>query len=308
MQNSPAENSGNAAAFSRTIIYDLGANNGGDIPYYLRKADLVVAVEANPALCVDLRQRFSAELAADRLRIENCVLVAASDDAHEVPFYLHKRHHVLGQFPQPDESVIDDYDRVTLPAQSVLAILQRHGPPHYIKLDIEGYDEVILSELLRNGIRPPYLSAESSSIRVFTLLSGLGGYSAFQLVEGKTVAENFRNHPIHTRNGPQAYSFPQHSAGPFGDDLPGPWLNADNFLPLLAAKGMGWRDIHVTSLVQPDPTSHAQQRRRNLRHLRGWLRAKFHRGPALHFVLCCCLHTFCAFPSHASRCNNRCVR
>ncbi|MGB6975077.1 MAG: hypothetical protein WBD67_10380 [Terracidiphilus sp.] len=263
------------------IIYDLGANNGGDIPYYLKKADLLVAVEANPALCADMRQHFAAELAADRLRIENCVLVAEEDAASaelEVPFYLHRRHHVLGQFPQPEASVLADYDRILLPAQSVLAILRRHGPPHYIKLDIEGYDEVILRDLLGNNIRPPYLSAESSSIRVFALLAGLGHYAAFQLVEGKTVADKFRNHPIHTHTGPETYSFPPHSAGPFGDDLDGEWLNADDFFPLLAAKGMGWRDVHVTSLVRPGSAARAQARRRNLHHIRGWLRATFRRS------------------------------
>jgi hypothetical protein len=35
------------------IIYDLGANNGDDIPYYLLKADTVVAVEANPGRSAD---------------------------------------------------------------------------------------------------------------------------------------------------------------------------------------------------------------------------------------------------------------
>lgn len=276
MHTSSVDNPGPRDASSRTVLYDFGANNGDDIPYYLKKTDLVVAVEANPALCQAMRARFPNELAADRLRIENCVLVAASDatSAPEVPFYLHKRHHVLGQFPQPDAIVLADYDRVLLPAQSALAIVQRHGPPHFIKLDIEGYDEVILRELLSNHIRPPYLSAEFSSIRVFALLAGLADYSAFKLVEGKTVADTFRNHPIRTRAGNETYSFPVHSAGPFGDDLPGEWLNADDFFPFLAAKGTGWRDIHVTSLVQPAPASRAQTRRRNFRHVRGWLRAK----------------------------------
>lgn len=280
MQNSSADNSGVAPASARTIIYDLGANNGDDIPYYLKKADLVIAVEANPALSNQMRQRFAAELAADRLRIENCVVVAEDDATHapEVPFYLHKRHHVLGQFPPPAAAVADDYERVTLPAQSALEIIRRHGPPHFLKLDIEGYDEVILRDLLRHGIRPPYLSAESSTIRVFALLAGLGDYAAFKLVEGKTVADTYHNHSIHTRTGTEVYSFPPHSAGPFGDDLNGDWLNADDFFPLLAAKGMGWRDIHVTSLVQPAPSSRAQARRRNLRHIRGWLRATLRRS------------------------------
>jgi hypothetical protein len=39
------------AELDRKVIHDIGANNGDDIPYYLKKADIVVAVEADPVLC-----------------------------------------------------------------------------------------------------------------------------------------------------------------------------------------------------------------------------------------------------------------
>jgi len=32
----------------KKIIYDLGSGNGDNIPYYLLKSDLVIAVEAIP--------------------------------------------------------------------------------------------------------------------------------------------------------------------------------------------------------------------------------------------------------------------
>ena len=97
------------------VIYDFGANNGDDLPYYLKKAERVVAVEANPALCREMEERFSAEIAEGRLRVENCVVVGEGATA-EVHFYLHKRHHVLGQFPEPDAIVRGDFDKVLLPA------------------------------------------------------------------------------------------------------------------------------------------------------------------------------------------------
>ena len=40
------------------VIYDFGANNGDDLPYYLLSADKVVAVEANPELCSLMQKRF----------------------------------------------------------------------------------------------------------------------------------------------------------------------------------------------------------------------------------------------------------
>jgi hypothetical protein len=59
---------------TKKIIYDFGSNNGDDIPYYLRKADIVVAVEANPSLCIEIEKKFVSELRDGKLFIENCVL------------------------------------------------------------------------------------------------------------------------------------------------------------------------------------------------------------------------------------------
>lgn len=275
MDTSGVGNSGgrSAAASSRKIIYDFGANNGDDLPYYLKKADLVVAVEANPSLCRQMEERFSPAIRDGRLRIENCVVVIEGEDP-QVYFYLHRRRHVLGQFPPPDESVIGDYEKVLLPSQPVMQIVRRHGAPYYIKIDIEHYDEAILKELFRNGVRPPFISAEASSIQVFALLAGLGEYGAFKLVDGATVGKKYRNHIIQVGEGREAYSFPPHSAGPFGEDIAGEWMNADDLFHVLAAKGLGWKDIHATSTVELDSESQVETKRQRRRHPRGWLRSK----------------------------------
>lgn len=261
------------ASSATRIIYDFGANNGDDIPYYLKKADLVVAVEANPSLCRKIEARFSSAIAEGRLKLENCVLTG-DESQPEVPFYLHKRHHVLGQFPQPEANVLGDYEKVLLPSRSVLSIVHQYGVPYYIKIDIEHYEEPILKVLFQAGIKPAYISAESHSIKVFALLAGLGEYSAFKLVDGATVAETYRNHAIAVGSSSERYSFPPHSAGPFGDDIPGEWLNADDLFALLAKAGLGWKDIHATHLVQPDAASRVEKKRGIRRHLRGWALAK----------------------------------
>lgn len=256
------------------IIYDFGANNGDDIPYYLKKADLVVAVEANPSLCQVIGERFAGEIAAGRLRVENCVLVSPGSP-QEVHFYLHKRRHVLGQFPEPDPSVAHDYTRILLPSQSAVEVIRKHGDPYYIKIDIEGCEEAILTDLFHGGIRPPFISAESHSIVAFASLVSLGRYRAFKLVDGASVAKKYRNHPIAVNGASELYSFPPHSAGPFGGDIAGGWMNADDMFALLAAEGLGWKDIHATYTVEPAPVAKAQKRRYMLRHMGGWLSAKF---------------------------------
>ncbi len=257
----------------RRIIYDFGANNGDDIPYYLKKADLVVAVEANPSLCREIEARFSEAIGDGRLRVENCV-VAAEGSSPEVYFYLHKRHHVLGQFPEPDAAVIGDFEKVLLPSKSVMQIVEAHGAPYYIKIDIEHYEEVILKELFRNGMKPAYLSAEAHSIQVFALMAGMGEYTAFKLVDGETVAKKYKSHAIRVGDGLEPYSFPAHSAGPFGEDVAGEWMNADDLFHVLAKAGLGWKDIHATNLVQLEPGSQVEKRRQKMRHLRGWVGTK----------------------------------
>ncbi len=261
------------ATSPKKIIYDFGANNGDDIPYYLKKAELVVAVEANPSLCQKIEERFCSAIQEGRLRVENCVLVG-DGNAPEVYFYLHKRNHVLGQFPQPDENVIENYTKVLLPSKSVMQILDKHGAPYYIKIDIEHYEEVILKELFRHHVRPPFISAESHSSQVFALLVGMGEYSAFKLVDGATVAKKYKNYAICVGGGQEIYSFPHQSAGPFGEDILGEWMDADDLFHRLAAKKLGWKDIHATNLVQLDSTSRAQKRQSMRRHIRGWILVK----------------------------------
>ena len=229
----------------KKIIYDLGANNGDDIPYYLKKGDVVVAVEANPILCKQIRNRFQAQIEQGTLFVESCVLTTG-ETSSEVNFYVHKTNDVLSQFPPPLDA--ENFEKVRLPSKSVLQLVQRYGEPHYIKIDIEHYDEAILRALFENDIVPPFISAESHSIEVFSLLVALGRYNAFKLVDGRSVSKRYLNHKILVKEKEEFYSFPYHSAGPFGEDILGEWMTAENFFRLLAFEGLGWKDIHATNV------------------------------------------------------------
>jgi hypothetical protein len=105
--------------------------------------------------------------------------------------------------------------------------------------------------LFENGIFPPLISAESHRADVYALLVALGGYRAFKLVEGKRVTTQFARHTIATSDGPRAFDFPS-AAGPFGDDLPGDWLNPEAFFRYHALRGFGWMDIHASRIHTPN--------------------------------------------------------
>jgi FkbM family methyltransferase len=245
----------------KKVIYDFGSNNGDDIPYYLKKSDIVIAVEANPVLCEQIQNRFIVEIREGRLFVESCVL-NTDDSASEVYFYVHKNDHVLSQFPEPVNA--DCFEKVLLPSKSVLQLISKYGSPHYIKIDIEHYDEAILRVLFDNNIRPPFISAESHSIEVFSLLVCLGKYNSFKLVDGRSVSQKYNNHRIKVGDKFESYSFPYHSAGPFGDDICGKWISADELFLLLVIEGLGWKDIHATNTVEANIQVQAQSSKRRV--------------------------------------------
>jgi FkbM family methyltransferase len=234
------------------VIYDFGANNGDDIPYYLKKGDLVVAVEANPKLSALICSRFEQELAQGRLVVINCVLDKHGSDV-PVPFYVHTTDDVRSQFPMPQLDELEEFERILVPARTASSIIETYGPAHYVKLDVEGHDQVILEEIFSAGIRPEFISAESHNIEIFALLLTMGGYRSFKLLDGASIAREYFKHPVQTSAGTERYSFPYHSAGPFGPDVKGSWLTPNNFFHLLATQGLGWKDIHATNSEPADP-------------------------------------------------------
>lgn len=230
------------------INYDIGANNGDDIPYYLQKSDFVIAVEANPELCNYMQKRFQNEIRNRRLVIENCVLLEDKKEG-KIPFYIHKDNHVISQFPRPKKK-IENFKQVELPGKSVDQLFKMYGFPYYVKIDVERYDHVILNTMFSLGINPRYLSAECHKIKVFLLLVSNEAYQSFKVVKGYEVTRLYKNHCIQTKNGEKViYSFPHHSAGPFGEDIKGEWMNSESLFNQLKREGLGWKDIHAKAEI-----------------------------------------------------------
>ncbi len=234
----------------KKVIYDFGANNGDDITYYLLKSDLVIAVEANPVLCSEIKNRFKEQIFNGKLIVENCIATAGKS-LEKVAFYLHKTNHVLSQFPKPENT--DQFKEEFLPSKNIIELIRKHGNPYYIKIDLENYDNIILGELFINDVMPPYISAEAHSIDIFASLVALGKYNSFKLVDGASVVTKYREHAIQTNDGNAKYSFPYHSAGPFGSDISGHWMTSKNLFLTLAIAGLGWKDIHASNIDKPDP-------------------------------------------------------
>ncbi len=231
-------------------IYDIGANNGDDVEYYLKKADKVVAVEANLELCKIISDKYSKHISSGALSVENCALTL-DGAGEEIDFYICKENHVLSQVEKPSHTEV--FDKVHVKTKSIVDLVRNYGYPYYIKIDIEGSDTFVLRELLQAGIMPTFISAESHTAEIFAILLAIGGYRSFQLVEGSSVPILYNNHKIQTKSGIEHYSFPNHSAGPFGEDIKGDWMNPEDFHKYLGVSGFGWKDIHATTEIIPSP-------------------------------------------------------
>ena len=235
-------------------IYDFGMNNGDEVAYYLTNADLVVAVEANTALCKGAERRFAAEIAAGWLVILNVALSEKTSDVAQ-PFFIHRANHVLSQLRRPDPDELHLFDEVLVPQMTADLIIHRFGEPHYVKIDIEGYDEVVLKSFLNSGISPDFISAECHSAEVFCLMGAMG-YRSFNLVDGATV---------------EKYGFPAHSAGPYGADILSPWYDLQSFFYLLAWDRLGWKDIHASKVIECQVTTPPSRTMGPSEHLRDFV-------------------------------------
>ncbi len=229
------------------VIYDFGMNNGDDLPYYLKKAERVVGVEANPVLCSLVKTRFADSIRDGRLVVVNCIL-SDEDSNLTADFYIHKTNHVLSQFPRPDDRVIKEFEIVKLPQRMASSIVLEHGEPLYVKIDIEHYDKYVLQDIHSKNIKPTYISVEAHDFIVYDILKSMN-YKVFNIVEGDSVSELYQDISIVDYLGNIFnYSFPFHSAGPYGIDIiKSPWMKTYQMNMFLKGTVPGWRDIHASS-------------------------------------------------------------
>jgi len=212
---------------SSDLIFDVGAHKGEDSDFYLKLGYRVVGVEANPMLAGDLRDRFGKEIDDDRYAI---VDKAIGDSAGTVTFYVNKKLSVWGtadpNWAKRNQGLGADSEEIEVESIRFSDIIEKHGCPHYIKIDIEGADMLCVKALKDAACRPKFISVESNKISWFGLLDEFKtfeelGYTKFKIVDQRNhVDGKYRHREGHLIS----YKFSKGATGPFGDDLDGVWL------------------------------------------------------------------------------------
>jgi FkbM family methyltransferase len=234
---------------AKPLAYDIGMNNGEDSDYYLAKGFRVVAVEANPENCRDAAKRFARQIANGDMIVEN---LGIGPEEGVFDFFVNDSKDALSTFaPQSiprekhDPAEIARWTTIRVPVTKLSSVVAKYGPPSFMKIDIEYYDQFALLDLFHNGIVPEYVSAECHAIDVFCALVCMG-YTKFKLLDGPTLGERFARHPVQTLDGGTIeYAFTCDSSGPFGEDIPGPWMDKQPALTALLDHGLGWIDVHA---------------------------------------------------------------
>jgi FkbM family methyltransferase len=234
------------------LIFDLGAHNGQDSEFYLKKGFAVVAVEANPALCDSLKQRFSREIAEGRYIL---VEKAVGKRFGKVEFFVNERS-IWGtteynpKYKERSSARGSAWTQTIVPSIPFSWLTDQFGVPYYLKIDIEGADVLCLEDLMDHEDRPKFISIErqpflSDQLKELALLKALG-YARFKIVDQMTVMH--QRPPTPEREGKYVdHQFEFDATGLFGEEAPGPWLSYSEVIARNAAiqvqsKGFGlWR-------------------------------------------------------------------
>lgn len=207
------------------LIYDIGMHRGEDTEYYLAKGYRVVAIEANPELVTECRERFAASVASGQLTI---VEGAIADTAGQTVTFYVDRVSVWGSVDPgwvEKKHVVPVQHAISVPVVDLVACMREHGVPHYLKIDIEGADRICLEALRELPVRPRFVSMEAEAHDFDALLADLRlleqlGYSKFAAVQQGLAAEITTETVL---GEPVEYRFSPDSSGPFGDDLEQDW-------------------------------------------------------------------------------------
>lgn len=204
------------------LVMDVGFHVGDDTNFYLKKGFRVVAVEANPALAKAGEARFADAIADGRLALLN---VGISDGVGERPFYVNRTNADWSSFLEDAGGRGGDYEVVSVMQSDLTSIVRDYGTPYYIKIDIEGHDDLCIRELEQWREYPKFVSVEGTVLDFFPRMAALG-YRRFKVIS--------QLHHQHARMQfpplEGEYVWEQttgFSSGPFGDETYGRWMTLE---------------------------------------------------------------------------------
>jgi FkbM family methyltransferase len=226
------------------LIYDVGMHDGTDTDFYLKKGFRVVAIEADPALAAQGRDRFTDAIASGQLTILN--LAVSEREGVATFYYCPEQEDLCGVYSSTGLSttvreVAEErsarigvrFETIEVESRRFGPLLQQYGIPYYLKVDIEGADRLCLEALAEFSDRPKYVSVEiPNPDRDYMELCQLYllDYRQFKVLDQRFLHKI--RLPFPAREGKYvSHQFQGHTSGPFGDETPGRWASFDEIIP-----------------------------------------------------------------------------
>ena len=146
------------------LVFDIGAHVGDRVGSFRRRGARVVAVEPQPLCSRAIRQIYAGD--------EDVASVEAVCGAAEgsVKFYVNSRNPTVSTASPEFVASADGTEgwhqevwdaEIEVPAVTLDGLITTYGTPAFVKIDVEGYEDVVLSGLSR---RLPALSFEFTTI------------------------------------------------------------------------------------------------------------------------------------------------
>jgi FkbM family methyltransferase len=234
----------------KDLIFDFGMHNGDDADFYLKKGFRVVSVDANPTLCSIAATRYKEEIDAGRLTVCN---VGVAPTRGELSFYINKAISEWSSFDREIASRGHPVAELKVQTARPEDFFKAFGVPYYCKIDIEGFDRLVVDGIVRLPVKPLYVSFENGAERDFEALVN-AGYTAFQMVEQSVIPQVKLPQPS-AEGASISHEFQAGSSGPFGRDLDGGWIGVEEMRTQLAEhhrelaartdRGYDWWDLHA---------------------------------------------------------------
>lgn len=227
------------------LIYDIGANNGDDTDFYLRKGFRVVAIEPNPKHVAFMQRRFVKEIASG-----DAVIIgkAALDRQGVMSLYVHD-HDDWSTLTKNDRFTEGNHAVVSVDVVPLADLLRQYGNPYYVKIDIEGPEKEVVESMLGGGFRPRFVSVEINpqTPQILARLQG-AGYTAFKVIDQALKCRV--SQPVLPSEGRFAETtFTGLMSGPFGEEAYGEWVSADLAMAytreILSGRLRSWYDLHA---------------------------------------------------------------
>lgn len=248
-ESNPINNVESSLSIDRNLIFDVGMHIGQDTKYYLEKGFRVVAVEANPLLAREASIRFKDYIDMKRLVIVNMGISARESSG--IPFYVNKTYSEWSSFILDIGSRGGSYETISVDVTTAPSLFKQYRCPYYMKIDIEGLDQAVITSLRNTSPIPRYISAENGQESMIRELSKLG-YKSFKFINQAGIGGRHCISP--SKEGKTIdYIFSHGASGEFGEDSPGDWMCMESVIKISNQywnnspdpNVHGWYDVHA---------------------------------------------------------------